>query len=191
MKPEELSNKPLVYERALELGMWITHIVASQFYASNAAVYQRAAIDMEDLRGHLQYYILTARFLKTIEVKPGFYTEDQYRRSLYTSCKRACFAHFRKHVRSLKRGLALKTGATIPIHEMQTGDEDGVFAQIAGGMVEGEERFFDQVGNCLLDRVLIFLRYGGKLASLQKVAPTLIGSSVEQFIRNRITAHGT
>jgi hypothetical protein len=57
------------------------------------------------------------RYLDLIEKHPDFYLKSKgkeeiaaFRSSLYQSCRNACFAHHRKHIRSQKRGLNLRHG---------------------------------------------------------------------------------
>lgn len=164
-------NTPITYDLALEIGMWITQLVGSRFYASNR-VYAGTAIDEEDLIAHLRHYILTARYLTTVEKNPEYYTLDSYRKSLYTSCLRTCFAHFRKHVTAQKRGYALKPGVTVSLDADYDSDENvSLASRIPESTTRIDHHLTRTTGCCLIDRCLAYIQYGGTWNDLSKILP--------------------
>jgi len=175
------SKDPVTPEMALNLGLAITTTVASWFYLSNQRYYQRAAIDREDLEGHLRHYILTQRYLPTVEKNPGYYTEDSYRKSLYVACKKACYAHHRKHIASLKRGLALKDGAAICLDEKKP---DGYEFQLAAPSNHSEavhNQIFQETKGGFVDYFLVMIQSGYTIQDIEADATNLMGMTASEF----------
>lgn len=161
---------PITYEMAVTLGLWITQKQGQNFYYSNQRKYQAAGFDEEDIVAHLRWYILTLRYLTTVEKNPSFYRDQaSYRSSLWVSCRRACLAHFRKHIQSLKRGLALSEGAAIPLDKI---GDDGYSFQLADQGVRGRvvsEQVHKTTGHDYLDIALAWFRSGGTWEELRKL----------------------
>jgi hypothetical protein len=107
---------PLEYDNCLENGLEVVRQCARWFYGTNASHYNTQGFDYEDIEGHLNSEVLM-RYLDLIQRHPDFYLKSRgkeeiaaFRSSLYQSCRNACFAHHRKHIRSQKRGLNLRHG---------------------------------------------------------------------------------
>jgi hypothetical protein len=107
---------PLEYNNCLSNGLEVVRQCARWFYGTNASHYNTQGFDYEDIEGHLNAEVLM-RYLDLISKQPSFYQKSKgkdemeaFRSSLYQSCRNACFAHHRKHIRSQKRGLNLRHG---------------------------------------------------------------------------------
>jgi hypothetical protein len=107
---------PLEYNACLENGLEVVKQCARWFYSTNASHYNTQGFDYEDIEGHLNAEVLM-RYLDLVEKHPDYYLKSKgkeeieaFRSSLYQSCRNACFAHHRKHIRSQKRGLNLRQG---------------------------------------------------------------------------------
>ncbi len=175
------SQDPVTVTQALQLGLDITTLVANWFYSSNQRYYQRAAIDREDLEAHLRHYILVERYLPTVEKNPGYYTEDSYRKSLYVACRKACFAHHRKHIASLKRGLALKDGAAICLDEKRP---DGYEFQLADPKSHSEavhDQIFVENKGGFIDYFLVMMQSGYTIQDIQDEGMKLMGMTATEF----------
>jgi hypothetical protein len=107
---------PLEYKNCLDNGLEVVRQCARWFYGTNASHYNTQGFDYEDIEGHLNAEVLM-KYLDLINKQPDFYKHSKgkdemeaFRSSLYQSCRNACFAHHRKHIRSQKRGLNLRHG---------------------------------------------------------------------------------
>jgi len=103
-------------KECLNNGLEVVQQCARWFFNTNASHYQTQGFDYGDIEGHLNAEVLM-RYLQLVEKQPDFYKKEKgknemesFRSSLYQSCRNACFAHHRKHIRSQKRGLNLRNG---------------------------------------------------------------------------------
>lgn len=109
----------LSQKECLQNGLEVVKQCASWFYSTNASHYNTQGFDFEDLEGHLRAEVLI-KYLGIVDRNPEYYGASKaakgkdemeaFRSSLYQSCRNACFAHHRKHIRSQKRGLNLRHG---------------------------------------------------------------------------------
>lgn len=126
---------------ALKEGLEVVESCARWFYSTNASHLKVASIDYEDLFQHLLAGTLVRYYLKIVRENPGVYSQTgstkpvaKFRASLFESCRRACFAFHRSHIRSQKRGMALLNGVVFLDH--QDVQKDAVFKSRRGGSSE-------------------------------------------------------
>lgn len=155
------------YKDALENGMEVVSICATKFWTSNRENYLKFSYDLEDLVSYLNVTILVRRYLHYVEEKPDFYDKmENYRASLYTSCWKACLAHFRQ-LCAKKREAAFRPGALVyldqPIGDDLT-DTPTVENELVHQQYESMDDFvkrtadslFESYG-CLTSRIFVLL----------------------------------
>lgn len=183
-------NDPITYDMAIKLGLWITHKAAHGFYLDNQKRYRAAGFDEEDIVAHLRWYILTQRYLVTVEKNQTYYKDQaSYRASLWVACRKACFAHHRKHIAALKRGLALVDGASQSLDKVE---DDGYKFQLQDRGARGRamsEQIHKTTGHDYLDVALAWFRSGGTWDELKKSLASIWGFSEIENLGRAIRSH--
>ncbi len=192
----------ITYEQALKDGMEVVNICATKFWMSNREPYLKFSFDLEDMIGYLNVHILVRRYLAYAEERPDFYASiANYRASLYTSCWKACLAHFRQ-LCAKKREAAFRPGAMVyldqPISEdsadTPTVENDLLFMpheSMDDYIKRTADALLEQHG-CLTSRVFVLMTSKGTtLRYLQHLMPesqadrlALIMKTIKEHLRN-------
>lgn len=161
----------ITYEEALSNGIEVVEICATKFWTSNREAYLKFGFDQNDMVGYLNVHILVSRYLKYAEERPDFYAGiANYRASLYTSCWKACLAHYRQ-LCAKKREAAFRPGAIVyldqPVSDSSpdtpTVENDLMFTQhesMDDFIKRTADNLFEKHG-CLTSRIFLLLTSKG------------------------------
>lgn len=145
----------ITVDEAVKEGMEVVKICAQKFWTSNREAYLKFSHDDCDMVGYLNLTILVKRYLPTVEKRPDFYaTIENFKASLYTSCWKACLAHYRL-VKAQKRRDAFRPGALVYLNQPIEGGEESSLPVIENEMseapVESMDDFVKNTADTLLE----------------------------------------